>query len=195
MNKYLILVNKQFPLEKEIEDELITVPKEFSTGNYKLNKKAFNEFLKLKKEANKIGVDLLIDGGYRSFKYQIDLYEKFKKEKGKKYADKIVAKVKTSEHHTGLAIDLTLKINDKILEENDELFEKEKLFKKIEPLLSKYGFILRYKEGKEKITGYPYEPWHIRYIGKKYALDMQRKNINTLEEYIYPDIYKEKINK
>lgn len=195
MNEEMILVNKDFPLPKISTDNLVDVPKEISTGNYKLDIKTLKHFISLRKESIKLGVELLVDDGYRSLEKQKETYEKIKAENGKEYADKIVAQVGTSEHHTGLAIDLTLKVNNKILKTNDELSNSEIYFNKIYSLLPKHGFILRYPKNKEDITGYPYEPWHIRYIGTKNSIDMKNKNIKTLEEYIYPNIYtkKEKI--
>lgn len=184
----LLLVNKQNPIKKEIAKDLIIVPKEVSTIPYdrpyfKLNRETYNAFINLRKDILKYGIELLVDDGYRSFEYQKQIYERFKKEKGEAYANKIVAPIGSSEHHTGLAIDLSIRINDKILEDNDELFDQLKIFKKIEPFFYRHGFILRYPEGKEEITGYPYEPWHIRYIGKENSHYMKENNIETFEEF------------
>ena len=188
--KKILLVNKKYPLKKELNINLKNVPRKISTDNYKLSEEALNHFINLRKELFQQKIEILLDDGYRSFKAQKLIYEKLKKEKGKEYANKIVAPIGTSEHHTGLAIDLTLKINGKVLETNEELFENINYFKKIHPILYKHGFILRYPKGQEKITGYPYEPWHIRYIGIESATDMKNKNIETLEEYILNNIIK-----
>ncbi len=184
----LILVNKENPLTKEIAEDLIIVPKEVSTVPYdrqyfEINREVFQAFINLRKEVLNYGIEILVDDGYRSFEYQREIYERFKREKGEDYARKIVAPIGTSEHHTGLAIDLSLRVGDKILEDNDELFNHVKLFKQIEPFFYKHGFILRYPEGKENITGYQYEPWHIRYIGRENSLYMIDNNIDTFEEF------------
>ena len=89
----------------------------------------------------------------------------------------------TSEHHTGLAIDIVLQVDGKYDEDNDEIFEHLDSYKAFVQYLSQYGFILRYPEGKEHITSYPYEPWHIRYVGKIPAKIMEIKKW-TLEEYL-----------
>ena len=94
-----------------------------------------------------------------------------------------MAPIRTSEHHTGLALDLVL-----LVEEDENLAEgdlplKERLYREIHKHLSDYGFILRYPVGKESITGYNYEPWHIRYVGRKVANYIYHNGL-TLEEYV-----------
>ncbi|MBR2588074.1 MAG: M15 family metallopeptidase [Bacilli bacterium] len=190
MNK-LILVNKNNPLERKINEEIVKVPAEISTipltkPFYELEKETLEAFIKLRQDALKTNTILLVDDGYRTFENQREIYETIASSKGKEYADKIVAKVGESEHHTGLAIDLAVVKDGKILDDD----ESGEILEHIHPILYKYGFILRYPKEKEKITGYPYEPWHIRYIGKEEATIMHNKNIKTLEEYI--DIKKHK---
>ena len=101
---------------------------------------------------------------------------------GKDYVNKYVAPIKTSEHHTGLALDIALVIDGKKYYENDDLFKYEDIYLEIHKHLSEFGFILRYPKYKVKITGYDYEPWHIRYVGMK-AEEIYKNNL-TLEEYI-----------
>lgn len=187
----LILVNKSNPLKKEKMDDIIEVPKEISTipktrPFYELEKETLKAFKNLRNEAIKQNIELLVDDGYRTFKTQREVYKNLTNSKGKEYANEVVAKVGESEHHTGLAIDLAVVKDGKILDDD----ESGEILEHIHPILYKYGFILRYPKEKEKITGYPYEPWHIRYIGKEEATIMHNKNIKTLEEYI--DIKKHK---
>ena len=74
--------------------------------------------------------------------------------------------------------------NEGYISTNDNFDRVDKIFKKfIHPYLHEFGFILRYLDSKQDITGYPYEPWHIRYIGKDIATAVYKDNI-TLEEYI-----------
>jgi D-alanyl-D-alanine carboxypeptidase len=87
----------------------------------------------------------------------------------------------TSEHHTGQAIDLIIQKDGKWINENDDLLKEVETFNKIHKVLKHFGFILRYPKGKEKITGYPYEPWHIRYIGESKAMEIGDL---TLEEFV-----------
>ena len=103
------------------------------------------------------------------------------KKYGLDYAEEVVAMPGTSEHHTGLAIDIIINIDGNWIVENDELIKEEEIFKKIHSSLKYFGFILRYPKGKEDITGYPYEPWHIRYVGIDVAKNM---GDITLEEYL-----------
>ncbi|MBO4276203.1 D-alanyl-D-alanine carboxypeptidase family protein [Candidatus Saccharibacteria bacterium] len=89
-----------------------------------------------------------------------------------------------SEHHTGLAVDIFVIDSGKIIRDNDDMIASVEIFAKIHELLPKYGFILRYIEGKEDITGYSYEPWHLRYIDSpEIAKEITEKGL-TLEEYL-----------
>ena len=107
-------------------------------------------------------------------KYE-ELYSNSLIRKGKEYTQKYVAKANQSEHQTGLAIDIT---------NSSRCFDKNsKEAKWLADNAYKYGFILRYLEGKTDITGYNYEPWHIRYVGKKVAKEIYN-NSETLEEYL-----------
>ena len=89
-----------------------------------------------------------------------------------------------SEHHTGLALDLYLNINGEDVYLNEDMVQYPEIWAKIHEKLADYGFILRYLEDKEHITGYGYEPWHLRYIDDAdKAKEITEKGI-TLEEYL-----------
>ncbi|MCJ7690285.1 MAG: M15 family metallopeptidase, partial [Clostridiaceae bacterium] len=122
---------------------------------------------------------LLGVSGYRDYSYQEKLYNDKVNRSGKEEADKYVAQAGESEHQTGLAMDVLAEEYTTL----DEGFKNTKAYKWIIENCYKYGFILRYPEGKEQITGYAYEPWHIRYVGDKVAMEIARKGI-TLEEYL-----------
>lgn len=95
-----------------------------------------------------------------------------------------VAEPGTSEHHTGLALDFVAKLGGKWVIETAEINRRIDEMRPVYDLLPKYGFILRYLPGKEEITGYPAEPWHIRYVGDpEVATEIADKGI-TLEEYL-----------
>ena len=114
---------------------------------------------------------------------QRQIKEEFTTEYGEDYAKRYVAEPGYSEHHTGLALDFVAKIRGKWLIESDEIISRASELQPVYDLLPKYGFILRYLKGKEKITGYPAEPWHIRYIGDpEIAAEITAQGI-TLEEY------------
>lgn len=89
-----------------------------------------------------------------------------------------------SEHHTGLAIDIT----DVFWENKTEELEKTDTYQWMSAHCHEYGFIVRYPKGKEKITGYEYEPWHYRYVGVKAATYIMEHDL-CLEEFL--DLYKE----
>lgn len=183
---YMILVNKQKKIDpgfiKTVELETIsnTSGEEIQVETMAL--RAFNDLRDdLKKNE---GITIGIDSAYRSVERQEELMKEFTEQYGAKYAKETVAEPGTSEHHTGLAIDLVPKVDGKWLIENEDMMKQKEIFKVIHKKLHKYGFILRYPKGKEKITGYSYEPWHLRYVAdKKIAEEIYCKGI-TLEEYL-----------
>ena len=183
MNKYTILINKQ----NKIKTSYLKNYKLVSIKNYEqeeclLEEETFKAYLKLKKYLEKQNIEIALDSGYRSLEYQQELYEKFKQELKQEDVSYRVALPGTSEHHTGLALDIILKINGKYLEADKDIKKHLNIFQEIEASLSKFGFILRYPKGKEEITKYQYEPWHFRYVGLIPAKIMSENNW-TLEEY------------
>lgn len=143
-----------------------------------MRKEVKKAFERLSKEAKLLGYEIIAASTFRSWKYQDSLYQYYVKEKGKKYADNCSARPGHSEHQTGLAID--------VMGENKDynLFEESNSFQWMKQNAHKYGFIMRYPNGKEHITGFKYEPWHYRYVGKETAKVIYQKQI-TLEEYLH----------
>mgnify|MGYP002604347420 CR=1 FL=1 len=148
----------------------------------KLEKNTLLAFNELRDYLLSMNIEIGIDSAYRSLDEQQQIIDEFKKKYGNDYTN-FVAPLRASEHHTALAIDLSIKKDREFLTDNDELFANEEVFREISKNLHKFGFILRYPKGKERITGYSYEPWHIRYVGVVPATIMY-KNKLTLEEYI-----------
>ena len=184
---YLVLVNKysQLPDDWEKNVELVSAKNAWDE-DIKLEKETYKQYKKLEKDLKKDGVTIVLDSVYRSVKEQQNLWDRWSKdpEKGIEYAKKYAAVPGYSEHHTGLAVDIVIKKDGKLIEENEDMIEEREIFKKIHKKLSKYGFILRYLEGRDDITGYTYEPWHLRYVGsKKIAKEIMDKDI-TFEEYL-----------
>ena len=178
--RYTILVNKENKFKesylKKIElVNILNIDKE----EILIEKETFNAYLKLKDFLLKKNIEIGIDSAYRTISYQKELRERLLKEKGEDYINNYVASPDESEHLTGLSIDIAMKINGVFSNE----LEDEEYFQKIFPYLHEFGFILRYPEGKEKITGYSYEFWHIRYVGIIPATIMYQNNL-TLEEYV-----------
>ncbi len=182
---YMALVNKTHKLPKNWEKQLKTVKMTNSVGDeVETEKKAYDAYQKLKAALKKEKIYVDLDSARRSVKEQQRIMDDFTKQYGADYAAKTVAKPGYSEHHTGLALDLYLIVDGKDIVENEDMIKFTEIWAKIHKLLPKYGFILRYLEGKEHITGYGYEPWHIRYIDDaKAAKEITDKGI-TFESYL-----------
>lgn len=181
---YLILVNKNNGLDKSYQPNSLVKVKTKTGGNklIYLEKKTYNQIKKLLNDMNKIfDSEIVIDSGYRTYFYQENLMEKLLKEKGKD-AYKSLALPGHSEHQTGLAVDIGFYKNG-IYDNDFNILDYQKEFKWLEENSYKYGFIIRYPKGKEGITGYIHEPWHLRYIGNL-AEFLYKYNL-TLEEYYY----------
>lgn len=182
---YMILVNKQNKLPEDWEEhiKLVDVYTDLDE-TYQVEKKTALAYEKLKEDLKEDHIIIELDSTYRTVKRQQEIWNEFEKEKGIEYAKKYVAVPGTSEHHTGLAIDVKLVKDGKIIEDNDEMTAEKEIFSKIHAKLAKYGFILRYPEGKEDITGYGAEVWHFRYIDNpSIAKEIMDKGI-TFEEYL-----------
>ena len=188
----LILVNKENYLPDNYEVKLKTI-----NGNMKVDERIYNDLKNMLNDAKKENLDLLICSSYRSTSKQKKLFnDKIKEYKNKGYSDEEAYKEAsywvlipgTSEHETGLSVDI-VSIDNQVLDENQEKTKEQKWLMENS---YKYGFILRYPTNKKDITGVNYEPWHYRYVGKENALQIKKLNV-CLEEYI--EILKESLNK
>ena len=168
-----VLVNKYYKLDNTfVPEELEKV----SYGSGQLKKEARIAFDEMCAAAKKEKIYIYGGSGYRSYSHQLNLYNNYVAQDGKAEADTYSARAGHSEHQTGLAMDV---LNGRwgFIEDTDKEYTW---------LINnsyKYGFILRYPEGKEKITGYMYEPWHYRYVGIDLATEITKENL-TYEEYI-----------
>ena len=180
---YSILVNKDNKIKNNYYKDLKLVnTKDIENADIQVEEKAFEAYLKLKEFLKDKNIEIAIASSYRSIETQESIYQDFIVRYGQNYADSYVATPGYSEHHTGLAIDISLKINGEFIDDNDLLMENTKTFEEIHKYIKDFGFILRYPEGKEDITGYPYEPWHLRYVGIFISNIISDNNL-TLEEY------------
>ena len=125
------------------------------------------------------GFELLARSGYRSHKTQVSLYQLNVREYGEQEAARISAQPGTSEHQSGLAMDISSPVVNYQLTKD---FGETEEGKWVAENAHRFGFIIRYMKGREEITGYDYEPWHLRYVGTVLAEDIYLKNY-TLEEY------------
>ncbi len=185
-SNYLMLVSKEYPLPENYTNtfKLVTADTVYEGEKTQVEKKAYDAFLELKASLKEIGIEIGIDSAYRSVDEQKRIMKDFTQKYGEDYAKKTVAQPGTSEHHTGLAIDIVPKVDGEWVTENADMMDLAELFFVIHRALPAHGFILRYPDGKEKTTGYAYEPWHIRYIGNKTIARRLMDEEITLEEYL-----------
>ena len=180
VNKEHILDKDYVPLEMYVVDENENNFHQFKDASLKpMLRSDIKEYVdKLINDAQELGLPIIVDSGYRSFKYQQVVLDALIKEKGDE-AFKLVALPGASEHQTGLAIDFAYYENGIY---NDDVKENDKEAIWLKNNAWKYGFILRYPKGKENVTGYNFEPWHFRFVGLKLAKYLFKNDL-TLEEY------------
>ena len=177
INTEKVLVNKHYYLESDyIPDNLENIDTNCSREGMKLVSYAKEAFEELSKQAKKDNMNIIAMSSYRSYEYQTNLYNRYVKEDGKEAADTYSGRPGHSEHQTGLAVDVYN------IKETYTNFENTKEYEWMQKHAHEYGFILRFPKGKENETGYQYESWHYRYVGKDIAKYIHEKNI-TLEEY------------
>ncbi|WP_227521556.1 MULTISPECIES: M15 family metallopeptidase [Bacillus] len=181
-----VVVNKQRALPKNHRpNDLVRPNVRFSFGDKKvenalLRKEASKALEKMFHSAEAENIIFYARSGYRSYETQSWLFDQEIKNYGYEKAVLYVARPGTSEHQTGLAMDITAKsVNLQLTEK----FEKTEEGKWLASHAHEYGFILRYPKGKTDITGYAFEPWHFRYIGVELATEVFNSGL-TLEEYM-----------
>lgn len=154
-----------------IANKTYALPPDYAPG---VDSTAEDAFYKMQAEAYDLGLNLYISSAYRSYDYQAGLYQRYVDRSGKAEADRYSARAGHSEHQTGLAFDLNT-ISDEFKDTDEGKWLAENCHK--------YGFIVRYPEEKEDVTGYMYEPWHIRYLGVDTATAVYESGL-CLEEYL-----------
>ena len=178
LNTNLLLVNKyNYLTEDYVPSNLENISTTYARSGMQLVKEAKEAFETLSENAKKDGMNVIAMSSYRSYDYQVNLYNNYVAQDGKEAADKYSARPGYSEHQTGLAVDVYN------LDLPYTSFEETKEFTWMQENAYKYGFILRFPKDKVDITGYQYESWHYRYVGKKVAKEIKDNNL-TLEEYI-----------
>ncbi len=176
-NTEKILVNKHYYLTKDyVPKNLENISTRYALSGMKLVKNAKEAFEKMAKDAEKQDLTIVAMSSYRSYTYQVNLYNRYTKEDGKEKADTYSGRAGHSEHQTGLAVDVYNK------ETNYTNFEKTDEYKWMQKHAQDYGFILRFPKNKEKETGYQFESWHYRYVGIEIAKYIKNNNI-SFEEY------------
>ncbi len=154
-----------------VANKTYSLPESYNPGDLLSDcAKAFKE---MQSAASKEGLSIWNASGFRSYELQKSLYNRYSDRDGKEAADRYSARPGHSEHQSGLAIDLN---------EITSSFKDTAEGKWVAANCHKYGFILRYPQGKEAQTGYMYEPWHIRYVGVDTATKIYNSGL-CLEEY------------
>lgn len=180
----LVMVNKENSLPSDYIPENLVVPnipfpfKEFHSKKL-MRQDAGSALENLFEKAKQDGINLYATSGYRSYDRQKSIFDSNAKKYGIEKANQFSAKPGESEHQTGLAMDVTSpSVNYHLTQRFGET--KEGIW--LKQNAAQFGFIIRYPKEKENITGYKYEPWHLRYVGEKVATEITNQNI-TLEEY------------
>ncbi|WP_238885383.1 M15 family metallopeptidase [Clostridium sp. YIM B02551] len=176
----LVLVNEEHELNKNFKPKDLTIPNITFVHGTSNEERHVSDIIKEPLEglfdaAKKDGITLLGNSGYRSYKSQENTYNNRVKTQGENIADSYVARPGSSEHQTGLCIDVT--------NQKQSFVKGTKEAEWLDKNCYKFGFIIRYPYGKKYITGIEYEPWHIRYVGKDAAKYIHDNGI-TLEEYL-----------
>lgn len=154
-----------------IANKTYALPADYAPG---VQPEALSAFEEMRDAAAAEGLNIYISSGFRSYDYQAGLYDRYVQRSGQAEADRYSARAGHSEHQTGLAFDLNT-ITDEFKDTDEG--------KWVAANCCKYGFIIRYPADKESVTGYMYEPWHIRYLGRETAQAVYDSGL-CLEEYL-----------
>ncbi|MBN7774310.1 M15 family metallopeptidase [Clostridium aminobutyricum] len=179
----LILVNKQHAVDKEYKPSDLTAIKYYaedrSPSSRYMREEAAQAFNQMSEAAAQEGYTIVVTTAYRSYEFQTQLYNNYVNTYGQAAADTFSAQPGKSEHQTGLSADVS---SPSVHYELTKKYIDTAEGKWLNDNAHKFGFIIRFPLGKEDITGYMYEPWHVRYVGKTAAEEIYTKGI-TLEEY------------
>ena len=180
------LVNKEYSLPSDYEPDDLIVPNitfsiDYESEKKYIRKEAAEALEQMFADAAKENLELVAVSGYRSYTRQEEIYEKNLKTRGTTHTNQYSAKPGYSEHQTGLVMDISCKSEGYDLQESfGDTPEGEWVAKNA----CSYGYIIRYPKDKSEITGYAFEPWHLRYVGVPLATYLTENNL-TLDEYFY----------
>ncbi|HYF94050.1 MAG TPA: M15 family metallopeptidase [Symbiobacteriaceae bacterium] len=182
-----LIVNKSIKLPDNYRPADLVVPNVafiFTEPDDKrlMRKEAARALEQMFAAAKQDGIHLAGVSGYRSFATQSALFDYYVRTQGEETARKYSAEPGHSEHQTGLAMDISGSTGKCAA---DDCFAGTPEALWLEQHAPEYGFIIRYPKGKESITGYAYEPWHVRYVGVATAKETVARGL-TLEEYYGP---------
>lgn len=184
----VLVLNPWNSLPEGYEPDLVELSSTYATSGNKVDRKCYDALLEMMKACNKEEPRVCVLSGYRSVKSQEKLFKKqvdrhlnqgYSQEEAEYLAAQVVAVPGTSEHHSGLAVDIIDTRLWALEEEQEDLPAQQWLMEHC----WEYGFILRYPKDKIDVTGIIYEPWHYRYVGKELAKELHDLGL-TLEEYM-----------
>ena len=176
----LMLINKYNALSEDyVPDNIVKVSNTYAYQGNSVRQDVLDAFVEMAKAAREEEIVLVINSSYRSYKDQDEIWKYRKSNYGIEKADQYAARAGHSEHQSGLAIDIA-QYNSR-----EQDFENTEAFAWLENNSYKYGFILRFKKDCEDITGYAYESWHYRYVGKEVATKIHEEGITFDEYYAY----------
>ena len=180
----VLIANKTYALPQDFIPTNPDQPVNADRSSTCLDKTLMSAWKIMLKDATAKGLNIYISSGYRSYNYQVNVYNRYVKSDGAAVADTYSSRPGNSEHQTGLCFDLNT-IEDSFQYTNEGKWINDNCYK--------YGFCIRFPKGKDSATGYQYESWHLRYVG----VDLATKLYNngdwlSLEEYFgitseYPD--------
>ena len=172
-----MLVNKFHYLKDDYApDDIVPILNWYAYEGHSTKKEVYDKYVDMWNDANEQGLVLLVNSSFRTLEEQQEEYDTF--------GDDYASRPGFSEHQTGLALDI---VSDGV--QGNE-FENTDEFKWLQENAHNYGFILRYPQGKEHITGYSYESWHYRYVGKELATKVKESGLTYDEYYAYFCEYK-----
>lgn len=170
-----LIVNKTYKLPDDYKPEN---PYQAITGDWgpnMIDKDVMAAFKQMQSDATSLGLNIYIASGYRGYNNQTSLYNNYVAKDGAQAADKYSARPGHSEHQTGLCFDLN-SVDDSFANTNEGIWVNNNAYL--------YGFIIRYPKDKENETGYQYESWHLRYVGKELAEKLYNNgDWITVEDY------------
>lgn len=170
-----LLVNKVYSLAADyVPENLVTVDSMYSK---QLVDYAAEAFLEMADHCQEQGFNIYLQSGYRSYDYQSNIYSNMITVYGEEYTNQYSAKPGHSEHQLGLAADISINGIHFDYTGDNEFYDY------LYSIFTDYGFILRYPEGCEHLTGYSYESWHVRYVGVEQAKKVESSGL-TFDEYM-----------
>lgn len=186
--KEVLIVNPWNPVPDGYDPDLVALDRSFSKQGSQVSRVCHDALVQMITDCNKECPTVYVISSYRSYDYQAGLFENriqrfqnegYSREEAEKLAATVVAKPGTSEHHTGLAVDIIDTRSWDLTEVQETLPGQQWLMENC----WRYGFILRYPKGTTDATGIIYEPWHYRYVGVELATELHNAKL-TMEEYM-----------